>query len=232
MSITPIQILARCDAHLRASGHSEATRCSYLSQVRAWLRWCAEAEPGPRSMQPFVDARAQHHPASADQAVSALQLVAAVEGWQVSLRRPLRVVGPEPLSPQALRRVLAAAEDWREDVVMRLLVEQGMSLSEIASLRVEHVLGGSLRVGRGGPVRRLSHRLQQGLWALCRGRCPRQPVLVGRSGRISVRSLRRLVARVAGRSAVPSLSVRQLREAAVEAPRRVCGEPTRLAAAS
>jgi len=220
MTTHPVQILTLVDETLRAEGRSEATRCSYLSQVRAWLRWTAHDVPSPWGMQRFIDARAVHHAASADQAVSALQVAAEALGWaSVQLRRPRRNDAPEPLTPAQLQRVLLAASDWREDVLLRLLLEGGLSLSELAGLRVEAVLGGTLRLPD-GRVLPLGERLRSGLWALVRGQSPRRPVLAGAQGTVSERGLRRMLARIAVRAGVPSLSAGALRRAVLDAPVR------------
>jgi len=211
------------DRHLIAARRSEATRAAYRSQLRAYLRHRGGRPVTLASMQAHVDARARVHPASADQAVSALQALAQAMGWgAVQLARPQELPRNAPLSPAQLGRVLEAVHDDVEEVIVRLFVELGATVDQVRRLRRAQV--GACRLVLPGPTQGaavLSPRLGELLEWLCLARRPDSLVLRTPAGRpFSERLITGIVAMVGARAGLPHLTVDSLRRASVAAPRK------------
>lgn len=211
------------DRHLIAAGRSEATRAAYRSQLRAYLRHRGGRPVTLASMQAHVDARARVHPASADQAVSALQALAQAMGWgAVQLARPQDLPRDAPLSPAQLGRVLDAVHDDVEEAIVRLFVELGATVEQVRRLRRAQV--GACRLvlpGAGQAAAVLSPRLGEVLGWLCLAQGPDSLVLRTPAGRaFSERLITGIVAMVGARAGLPHLTVDSLRRASVAAPRK------------
>jgi site-specific recombinase XerC len=113
-------------AWLERPGLRPASRAMALSVARAWCRWLVEQ--GHLAADPTEGLRAP---------------------------RPTRRI-PRALPPSAVRRVLAAADGWRDRLAVSLMVCEGLRIGEVCRLRLADVdtTGGTVVVeGKGGHER-------------------------------------------------------------------------------
>ena len=154
---------------LLTSSRAERTARSYGFAVRMFWRWCFEHETDPREADRPAIRRwlaLRQHEVTAGRVYSDLAALIAFYGFLidqrlreenptegVSIKRP-EVLPTEPFTREELGRLFTACDNERDRMIIRILAQTGLRISELASLRgdenVDWQLGRFKFISKGG----------------------------------------------------------------------------------
>lgn len=224
-ALEPAQLLGAYRAHLRRSALATSTQAVYLRHASGFISWLAEHPEHPNALHEHHarDFACRDYVASRmaeDLAPASVASLAAGLGDLyrfIGLGPPERLPRPRPsiLAPRALDdgelrrllRALEAAEQPRDRAVVALMVFAGLRVSEVAALDVRDVVLSArsgvvhIRHTKADQQRHVpipaEARCAVGAWLAAQpGWMPSDPLFPGPSGRLSVRAMHRLVARL------------------------------------
>ncbi len=142
---TPEALVHRFEEEMRLRGYAVRTRAAYLGHARRFVQDLREDEDLSRTLRRHVLAKLEGRAISRSyqsQLISALRLfctmVLGYRAEELPLDRPRRVRKlPTVLSPDELRRFLAAVRNPKHLAILAIAYSAGLRVSEVVRLRPE-----------------------------------------------------------------------------------------------
>lgn len=218
--------------YLSATGKAPRTVQTYLSNLEMFWRFCCRYEISPleadqRMVRTWITERLEQ--VSSNRVHNDLAALKHFYKWTACdhLRddnpttgarvKRAKLLPTKPLTGPEIAELVKAARDERERLVVLVLANTGLRISEMASLCAEQIdwQCGEIRiVGKGEKERRLAppREIIDRLHAYC-GMFPAGPIWLNKytSQQLTANSLRRLIYEIAARAGIPDVHPHRLR---------------------
>lgn len=206
--------------YIVSSGKSEGTANTYCYNLSLFWRWCAKYEVTPYEVDSRLvrtwsaERQTQVTKTRVHNELAALRLFFKMlmeyrdrdddPTTNVNVAREKRLP-TEPLDKPELDAILAACTDERDRMLVLMLAHSGLRISEIASLRAEHIdwIRGRIKVfGKGAKERSIAPNpeIMNRLHAFA-GMFPEGPIFVSKQGRaLAAHQMRKIIYGLAARA--------------------------------